>query len=194
MGNGENLMTKQIPLFVKQGTLLLITLFLCNSAFAQFRQHRDYVGGGFLRGDLNLVDDTFFLDENFDLNTLNLRLGVEMTRWFHLEGRVDFGLNDKAIGGVEVSINRLIGAHGVFSYPNDSLFRPYAVLGMTYGEVEFRVPGFGRGDEAETDFSFGAGVDAELNDSLDLFIEYMQYVDKGIVDFSGITLGIKFDL
>lgn len=175
---------------------LLILVFLLGasiSVHAQFRQHRDYVGGSFIRGDLNLAEPSISFDENFDLNAIDLRLGVEMTRWFHIEGRVAFGVNDKAINGVEVSINRLLGIHGVFSLPNDSLFRPYAVAGITYGEVEFRLPGFGSTDESETDPSFGIGVDAELTDSLDLFVEYMQYIDKGLVDFSGISLGLKFD-
>ena len=167
--------------------LVLLSLGISWSAQAQYRQHRDYVGGSFIRGNLN------YGGNDFDLNALDLRLGVDMVKWFHIEGRVAFGLNDKAINGVEISINRLLGVHGVFSLPNKTLFRPYAVAGLTYGEVEFRLPGFGSADESETDLSFGAGVDAEINDSIDLFLEYMQYLDKGLIDFSGISVGLKFD-
>ena len=168
--------------------LLLAVLSLFSLvANAQYAQHRDYVGGGFVRGDLN------FVGEDFDLNALDLRLGVEMQKWLHVEGRVGFGLNDKAIGGVEISINRLLGVHAVASYPSNSLFRPYALVGFTYGEVHIRVPGVGSADESETDLSLGAGVDVKMSDGIDLFLEYMQYVDKGLIDLGGITLGLKFD-
>ena len=168
--------------------LTCIALLVANTANAQFRQHDDYVGGGFVSGDLN------FSGLDFGLNAIDLKLGVEMQPWLHLEGRVAFGVNDKGIGGIEVSINRLLGAHGVLSYPNDSRFQPYVLAGITYGEVEFRLPGIARTDESESGLSLGAGIDFELNDSLDLYLEYMQYLDKGDVDYGAFTLGIKFGL
>jgi len=167
--------------------LAVLLLGLSLSANAQYRQHRDYVGGSFVRGNLN------YSGVDFDLNALDLRLGVDMAKWFHIEGRVAFGVNDKAISGVEVSVNRLLGIHGVFSLPNKTLFRPYVVAGLTYGEVDFRLPGFGSADESETDLSFGAGLDVQITDSIDLFAEYMQYIDKGLIDFNGISLGLKFE-
>lgn len=173
---------------------LCLFLLSCSLAsHAQYRQHRDYVGGSFIRGDLNVSDEGSGLDENFDLNVLSLQLGVEMAKWFHLEGRVGFGINDKSLGSLEFSIQRLIGIHGVVSYPNNSPLRPYALAGITYGEVDISLPGFGSFDESETDSSFGAGIDLSVSDGVDVFLEYMQYIDKGRVDFSGISLGLKFD-
>jgi opacity protein-like surface antigen len=169
-------------------TLMCLTLLSCSlAAQAQYRQTRDYVGGSFVRSDFEVSG------ESLDLNVLDLRLGVDMVKWLHIEGRVGFGLNDKSIGGIEVSINRLLGIYGVFSYPNRSLFRPYLVAGFTYAEVELLIPGIARGDDSETDVSFGAGIDVQVSDGLDVFLEYMQYIDQDPIEISGIALGLKFD-
>ncbi len=169
-------------------SLLLALPFTAN---AQYGNHKDYVGGGLVRSNLS------FVNEDFDLNALELRMGVEMQKWLHIEGRVAFGINDKAttsfFGPVEVSINRLINVNAVVGWPNDSLFRPYVVAGVTYGELQLRIPGLGRGDESETDISLGAGVNFSISDSLDLYVEYMNYMQTDDFDLDGIGIGLKFD-
>lgn len=169
--------------------LVLVSLMLTCSlaAHAQYGNHKDYAGGGFLRSDLS------FVDESFDLNALELRMGVEMQKWLHIEGRVAFGINDKAIGPIEVSINRLINVNAVFGWPNNSLFRPYGVVGVTYGELDLLVPGLFGGSEGETDVSFGAGINMAVSDGLDLYIEYMNYMSTSDFDLDGIGIGLKFD-
>lgn len=186
--------------------LTIVTLIIsswCGKTFAQYGDFDDYVGGSFFRGNLEVPSSTIFggvfnlpQSTDFDLNILDLRLGVEMLDWLHIEGRVAYGLNDKSSNGIEFSINRMAGVYGVLRLPNqskDDLIRPYALAGVTYGEVDFLIPGIVRDRETETDLSYGIGTNIGITNSIDLFVEFMQYLDKNGLDFSGIGVGVKFD-
>lgn len=182
-------------------TVLLLATLIAVPAFGQFRAHNDYVGGSFFRGRLDVQSDTVFgglfslpQTADYKLNTLDLRLGVEISQWAHIEGRVAYGLNDKANNGIEFSIHRMAGIYGVVGPFNNEVISPYALIGVTYGELDFRIPNLIGDRETETDLSYGIGANVQVTNSIDVFLEYMHFLDKNGVNFNGIGLGLKFGL
>lgn len=137
--------------------------------------------------------DVGFLDlGDASVTSLHLRGGAKFAENFAVEGRVGFGVGDDSVGPADVSLKHLYGIYFKAGLPVTEQFFPYAVLGYTKakGESEWTVAGVDLSDSgSESDLSYGAGVDFQLNEAFTINAEYMNYVDKDGVELDGFTIG-----
>tara|TARA_R110002049_G_scaffold280642_1_gene459965 strand:+ start:155 stop:709 length:555 start_codon:yes stop_codon:yes gene_type:complete len=173
--------------------LALITL-LSTAAFSTHAGNamdNGYKNNGYIGGSVNLLS----YEEpgvDADLVAVSGRLGTFITENFSVEGRLGFGLvgDDVDITGtnVDVDLNYIFGVYARAGLPVNENIYPYVLLGYSRGEVEASAGSFSV-EEAESDVSFGFGVDFKLNDKLTLNAEYVNLIDKDDVEVSGFNLG-----
>ena len=92
---------------------------------------------------------------------------------------------------VNVELNHFYGAYVRGTIPIADAFYPYAVVGFTRGEVEYKNPGVSE-KSSKDDVSFGVGADIRLTSNTDLNLEYMNYFDKDDVSLDGFSLGFTY--
>lgn len=139
-------------------------------------------------------EDRFFGEGEFDTGEVFARLGGHVNRYFATELRLGSTLNDKSEGGEEYRFNYHVGAYVQLGYQFD-FWRPYSLLGYTYGEEEATLNNNIRYDDATAtikDTSYGAGVDINIGENLGLNAEYVQYYDIGDVSFKGPSAGVFY--
>ena len=133
-----------------------------------------------------------------DLNPSALigRLGLNMSEYLSLEGRIGFGLsNDTAmVLGVPVDFesDSLFGAYLLGRLPVSDSFSIYGVIGFTSIEVTASVSGFSVSDDG-SDTSFGAGMEFGFSDDVSMSLEYMSYYDKEGVSIDAVGLGVNVE-
>lgn len=139
------------------------------------------------------------ISEDFDLGALVGKVGGKFNPYVAGELRAGLGISDDSIsvGGdsLEVELDHLIGAYAVVGAPNDSPVYPYAVVGMTQGQVSATatIDGVTASDsESDSDLSFGVGANMAISDGFQLNAEYMQYLDKDGVEVTGMSIGGQF--
>lgn len=140
-------------------------------------------------------DDRFFGEREFDTGEVFARLGGHVNRYFATELRLGATLNDKSSGREEYRFNYHVGAYIQVGY-QFSFWRPYLLLGYTYGEEEATLDNNIRYHEETAsikDTSYGAGVDINLGDSFGINAEYVQYYDIGDVSFKGPSAGFFYN-
>lgn len=146
-----------------------------------------YVGGNI---SAMAMDEDGLEDAN--LVALYGRLGTEFTQNFSAEIRVGTGLDDDKINvnalgtnvPVNVELKHFYGAYVRGIIPIADAFYPYAVVGFTRAELEYRALGFSEKTSGD-DISFGVGADIRLTSNTDLNLEYMNYYDKDDVSIDG---------
>ena len=112
---------------------------------------------------------------------MNENLGFEL--------RAAVGVADDTIDGTDVDLRYAIGGYVRLGAPIEEKYFPYVNLGFTRVDVETSAGGVDT-TEAESDLSYGAGIDIDLN-GLGVFIEYNQYAEINDADVSGFVLGLK---
>jgi opacity protein-like surface antigen len=165
--------------------LLSATTF---AAHADTAKAQKYIGGN---ANFLSYEETGAIDAS--LIAVSGRLGTFINENFSFEARVGLGLigDDETISGttVDIDLNHFFGVYARAGLPINEKLYPYALLGYTRGEVEASAGGF-TVDEAESDTSFGFGVDFKVNDKLTLNAEYINLLDKDGAEVSGFNLGI----
>ncbi|TNC82402.1 MAG: hypothetical protein C9356_05140 [Oleiphilus sp.] len=168
-------------------TAMMIGMFSV-TAFAEGIHGNRYAGlsVGLMEGEVSgsTVD--------VDINHLEGRIGGYINEYLAAEGRLGLGITGDTVQGVDVDLNYLVGAYVRAGVPlSNNMVFPYVLLGFT--KIEAEASGFGvTVDDDETDASLGLGVDLQLG-KLPIALEYVEYVDKNKVSFSGFTVGLKFD-
>lgn len=145
-----------------------------------------YVGGNIaaLKVDYNYPEDA-------DLVAFYGRLGTEFTENFSAEVRVGTGLDDDRVYGIDVELNHFYGAYVRGTIPIADMFYPYAVVGYTRAELEFK-DFWQSAKDSGGDVSFGVGADIRLTPEVDLNLEYMNYYDKHDVTVDGFAVGFTY--
>lgn len=145
-----------------------------------------YIGGSYVFAD---VEDNGS-DLDVDLDALMLRAGFQLNEYIAIEGRVGEGVQDDEVFGVKVELEEMYGAYVKAGLPTQTGFYPYALLGVTRGEISARGPG-GRVSETDSDISYGVGVDYWFSGQLSGSVEYTQFYDKDS-SVSGLSLGVNY--
>ncbi|SHI02081.1 porin family protein [Ferrimonas marina] len=122
---------------------------------------------------------------------INLQGGYRFSPFVGLELRAGTGISRDDAASVEVGVEHNLGAYLNAGVPLSDWVRLYGLLGYTTGEVEISVSGQSR-TQQEQDLSYGAGFGLGATEQLSVTIEYMQWIDKGGVDVSGLTLGVIY--
>ncbi|MBW1643790.1 MAG: porin family protein [Deltaproteobacteria bacterium] len=174
------------------GLLVCFCISFSVSAIAQPR----YVGVNYLVADF----ESKKVETTADLDALSINFGQYLHKNFALEGRLGFGFgydtyNDfSKLTSVDYHLNFLSGIYLRGELPLGK-FRPYAMLGLSYVEVKVRgtVLGFrANGYDSDGDFSYGAGLDFQVNDSFGLNAEYMMLIDNSKRQIDSWSVGVKF--
>lgn len=128
--------------------------------------------------------ETEFGTTDFDTPTLNLAFGNTFNPNFALEGRVGFGVGDDSANGLEVEIEDYLAIYAKPMLPVSDVISLYGLLGIADTSVETNV-----GDDSDDDISYGVGLNAKLQNGIELFGEYVSLYDDSNVEVSGFNLG-----
>lgn len=133
----------------------------------------------------------------FSIQTIYGKLGRVWNDNFSAEMRIGFELNDDEkivqVNGmlvpIQLRLKNFYGAYVKIGEQVNSNIYPYTILGYT--RVKGKVKALDIEDtNAESDFSFGVGVDFDLTETLKLNIEHMNYLDKNTAAISGFSIGL----
>jgi len=161
------------------------------SVFAQVsRADGVYVGAGaylsdieFAAGTDNDVTPAGFVGYQF-LDSNALMLSVEA-------GYYDLGVSSGNREGVDYSVDAsAVTIAGVAYVPLGPFFEVYGKLGAAAVEVDARI-GTESLSRDGTESFFGAGVALDLLDTVDVYLEYLQF--DNAINSSTLGIGIRFD-
>ena len=155
----------------------------CASAVAE-----PYVGVNYMDGSLEIMDSI-----DADLPSLVVRAGYNLNDFISAEVRGGFGVGQEdsvAGSGVDFELEDFYSALVVVKAPSHTSVTPYLVAGFT--RAEFKASSnWGNDTETENDFTYGIGADVELTETIALNAEWISYISKGDVEFSGPSLGVS---
>lgn len=127
-----------------------------------------------------------------ELGTISARGGLEFTENFGVEIEGAIGVQDESVGGVDLSLNYLVGAYGkAQAYVSDTA-TVYARAGIVNAELETSGNGFTL-SQSETGAGFGAGAVLELSNNLYLRGDYTRYeIEELGANAFTLSLGMRF--
>lgn len=144
-----------------------------------------YVGGG-------LAETKFEIDGvSGDANpsALFARVGYQVNDYLAAEARLGTGLNSDTYHHIKTDIEEFYGIYAKVGVPTTVGLYPYAVLGLTQGELKASSV-----KQDDTDLSVGVGVDYWFDRSVSVGLEYTKYVETNDFTLSALSLGfnVKF--
>jgi hypothetical protein len=154
--------------------VFIIALLAMSTANAN--DARGYIGLQLGKADLE-VDD---------LNYGLARIGIKYPNNIAVEVRYGAGANSKTSGGVEVEIERIIGAYGAYYFDLSDKLSLYGIVGWS----EFVINSSDSVDSVDTSqdgISYGIG--AEFHG---FNVELMQYLDTDDLDTRAIAIGYNY--
>ena len=170
-------------------TALFCALILPCAAFAQ--------GGAYFGGGYSLVtyDQTGLGDA--DPTAAVSRFGFHFTENLALEGRLGFGLSggDQSVSGgtVEYKVEQISGAYLVGHLPLAETASLYGLAGVTRVELSRSLRNLNlTGDQENSGFSYGAGIQIDLTQRISGYLEWVQYLDRSDYDVSALTIGAAY--
>jgi len=149
-----------------------------------------YVGASYLDGGLELMDSI-----DADLPGAFIRIGNQYGDHLAAEIRGGIGVGkEHSIAGsdVDFELEDFYGAYVLLKAPSHSYAVPYLIAGYTRAEFKADGPG-GSSDTIEEGFSYGAGLSIELTEAIALNGEWIQYVNKSDIEFSGLSMGVSME-
>ena len=128
-----------------------------------------------------------------DLTSSVFRAGAKFNEYIAAEGRLGFGITGDSVlylgQEVDVDLNYLFGAYLRAGIPASDKVFPYIVAGFTRGEVAASALGVSV-EVAESDMSYGFGIDIDASDKVTLNAEYINLLDKNEAEVGGVSLGV----
>ena len=141
-----------------------------------------YVGGSYSTFDFSINGS----NKELSVGAISVIGGYQISDYVAVEARVGAGVGDDRFLGWTLELDNYFGAYVKAGMPiND--FYPYALLGMTKGELS--PSGYGLSD---SDMSYGVGLAYKVNDQVSLNAEYANMLDKGGVTIDGFTFGAAY--
>lgn len=138
--------------------------------------------------------------DSFKMAGLYGRLGSEFNEFFSGEIRLGTGIEKDSAFIVDeknvihegkIEIDYFYGAYLRGTIPVTDYIYPYATLGFTNLQLEFKSPTL-REQDSSSDISYGLGVDIRLSTNSDFNLEYMNYYDKDDIEIDGFSLGFTY--
>lgn len=174
---------------MKNSLLLVVTATLAASfanAGSPAKNKDWYIGGSynFTQTDVGGVAE-------YDLDAVGIHGGYQISNVIAVEMRAGMGVTDDSDFNIDAEIVNYVGVYAKFGIPSDTVVYPYAIIGFTDFEFDFSNDSLAEGGR-DNDFSFGAGLSFNINDTIDLYGEYMRWFDKDDVEIDGFTLGANW--
>ena len=146
-----------------------------------------YVGGG-------LTDTTFEIDGvsgDASPTALFARIGYQINEYVAAEARLGSGLESDKFHGIKTEIEDFYGAYAKVGVPTTVGLYPYALVGLTHGEL--KASSRGNSDKQDdSDVSFGLGVDYWFDSNFSVGVEYTKYLETSDYKVTGISLGANY--
>ena len=134
-----------------------------------------------LGDDLSNLASVLDGDEEYNSNDLMLRLGGHVTPWLATELRVGRTVPKEELDGAEFYHRYIGGVYLKLGMEAGPLY-PYLLGGYTRGKGVIKMDD---GDNIEgmfREFSYGAGLDFDITDSIGVNIEYVHIYDADAYD------------
>ena len=121
------------------------------------------------------------------INHIDGRVGGYVNDYVAVEARLGVGLTKDTVDDVDYSLRYAVGGYVRAGFPVHEQAFPYLIVGITRADFEADFTG-GSVNEAETDTSYGVGIDVEVA-NMSLTAEYLNMVDKNDISFAGFSIG-----
>lgn len=117
-------------------------------------------------------------------------VGYDFNEHFGVEGQGSFTLIDDSLGGVDW-FTSVVGVYVKGAVPVSDRVKLYVLGGFSSVEIigDF---GFGTFSDDESGTSYGVGADFTLNDDMDVFVRYMNYLEEDglFSEVTGLNIGV----
>lgn len=117
-------------------------------------------------------------------------LGYDFNQHFGVEGQSSFTLLDDSLGGADWSA-MVLGVYAKGAVPVSDRIKLYLLGGFSSVEMTADF-GFGTGSDDESGASYGVGADFAINDDMDVFVRYMNYLEEDglFSEVTGLNIGV----
>lgn len=146
--------------------------------------------GGYWGIGLSAMEAEDEVGDSIKPTNLYGHVGYDFNEHFGVESQASFTLLDDSLGGVDWSTS-LLGVYVKGAVPVSDRVKLYVLGGVSSVEVTADL-GFGTVSEDETGTSYGVGADFALNEDMDAFVRYMNYLEEdGIFnEVTGLNIGV----
>jgi len=161
-------------------TLLFLSL-LVSGLFADTKRHHV----GFAESITEISTDTIKNKKLFEFST---RYEYMINNYLNFEARCNIQIGQK---------QRLdhTYSYGVFlkpNYPITTNFKLYGLLGYSKNKIVKNQKGFKNNETIQYGFSYGAGLEYQIEERTSIYVDYVRYINKSIIKPEG-KYAIKID-
>jgi opacity protein-like surface antigen len=128
---------------------------------------------------------------NYDAAGARLRGGVSFNEYLAIEGHAATGGSDDSTGGIEHDLNHAVGLFVRATTPIQPDFRLYGLVGYADVSMDHSNP-FLEGDIEDSGFAYGVGIEVNLMENANLFIEGTRYLDNDDHTFETLGGGVRY--
>jgi opacity protein-like surface antigen len=169
---------------IKSAVVVAAATLSLHAAAAGVQKPGIYVGGG-------LTDTTFEIDGvsgDASPTALFARIGYQINEYIAAEARLGGGLDSDKFHGIKTEIEDFYGAYAKVGVPTTVGLYPYALVGLTHGELKASYGGYSDKQD-DSDVSFGIGVDYWFDSNFSIGVEYMKYLETSDYKITGLSIG-----
>lgn len=144
-----------------------------------------YWGIGYSWADVTVTEAP--ATNEFNMEAVTGRFGYHFSEEFSTEIRYSKSLKVTHVNGNAVELDHVYGAYAKVNLLTDIDFTPYAIVGYSQGRLSTSA------SVEEEGVSYGIGVDFCQDHPVCMNAEYMAYLDEDIIEYSAISLGLRFN-
>lgn len=168
--------------------LFLYQLFLFTLTPSIAYSSDTYIGYQYEKSKLNVSGNVGTDPANVDFKptAISARIGHFFTKSFAIEARVGFGLQDETIQVENLPDSTIgLGRMASLSAVGQANLGPqvglYGLLGYSYTRIEANAFDVAAGTSSESGLLAGLGVRFNVNKSVGITLEYLQYFDETLI-------------
>lgn len=166
--------------------LATLALFSAENASAKFRLGLSY-------GELKSASSAYDLSPD----AFTVSISSEISEVLDWSARIGASSSEDSatINGFRTTgdVEYFYGAYIIGKIPTQVSIKPYGIVGITEAKAEASYTEIGLFFEDKgSDFSFGFGIDYQINAELSVNLEYMSYIKKTDYELETTSLGFKW--
>ena len=148
-----------------------------------------YVGGA---GAISIVDG-YSHDTGASLAVIRGNAGIDLSRYFGLEGHLGFGLIEDQPKGqsAKVSIENYFAGYGRLIWPLSEVGRLFALVGVAQSTIKSSENGASSKDDVSS-LSYGLGGEIAVTDSLRVGTDVIVLANKGNTTIWSLAAGARW--
>jgi hypothetical protein len=148
-----------------------------------------YIGGA---GTI-LALDGYSQNTTAGLVAIRGNAGIDLTRYFGLEGHFGFGVIDDhpSNGPIKVEIDKYLAGYGRLIWPVSENGRLFALLGVAQSSIKATTKGVSSRDD-NSDLSYGLGGEIAVTDALRVGVDMIVLSTKGDTKIWSLAAGARW--